>query len=635
MQSSIHTLSCGTILHGHSYNYQIKGVLGHGAFGITYLASICLKGELGILNSNVSVAIKEFFLQDVSARSSSGDIYEPSPNSIAYKYGKKFKKEALNLARLNHQNIVKVLESFEENNTYYYVMEYIEGSSLDAYILEKGGLPEKEALQYVEEIGKALQYMHSQKMLHLDLKPKNIMRRTDNTLFLIDFGLSKQIDKNGEPESSTTIGLGTPGYAPLEQGSQEYGKILAPTLDIYALGATLFKMLTGKTPPKASEILNEGFAEEELRQKHISAQTISAIKKAMAPMRIKRPQTVNEFVALTHSTTNSHTDESAKHTSYNKQHATYQGIAFYYVQDDKLVYFLNDNIYELPLEGKTQVEEIIEKPINPVIVHFNTSLDAFIKKNRQSIQDSRFKVITYRKNLCHYFDVLRFINKYFDNDKTSKIRVTEEIHIASAIPCIIHSNDMPICICSKEEYCIAEYGEGLYEAEYSGVGTTEEHILQEYDVTSPAIPMTDLELYWEFLPKALSIWYSSVIGQISSFAFLDCLPFKVLAGYTLENHVRECSFLCNFYSFPLKRSVTFPGDGDSYFMEIDSRRFIIPLKDYLGYSPETIEITIDISYFLCDIIIEDVKYKKRVKIPLIGLISNSYTEEDTLKTNNK
>ena len=89
-------------------------------------------------------------------------------------------------------------------------MEYIEGSSLDAYILEKGGLPEKEALQYVEEIGKALQYMHSQKMLHLDLKPKNIMRRTDNTLFLIDFGLSKQIDKNGEPESSTTIGLGTP-----------------------------------------------------------------------------------------------------------------------------------------------------------------------------------------------------------------------------------------------------------------------------------------------------------------------------------------------------------------------------------------------------------------------------------------
>lgn len=254
------------------------------------------------------------------------------------------------------------------------------------------------------------------------------------------------------------------------------------------------------------------------------------------------------------------------------------------------------------------------------------------QENRQSIQESRFKVITYRKSRCHYFDVLRFINKYFDNGKTSRIRVAEEIHIASAVPCIIHSNDTPICICSKEEYCIAEYGEGLYEAEYSGVGTPEEHILQEYDVTSPAIPMTDLELYWEFLPKALFIWYSSVIGQISSFAFLDCLPFKVLAGYTLENHIRECSCLCNFHSFPLRRSVTFPGDGESYFMEIDSRRFTIPLKDYLGYPPETIEIIIDISYFLCDIIIKDVKYKKQVKIPLIELISNSYTEEDTLKT---
>lgn len=93
-------------------------------------------------------------------------------------------------------------------------MEYIEGSSLDAYILEKGGLPEKEALQYVEEIGKALQYMHSQKMLHLDLKPKNIMRRTDNTLFLIDFGLSKQIDKTENRNQALLLALVLPVMPP-------------------------------------------------------------------------------------------------------------------------------------------------------------------------------------------------------------------------------------------------------------------------------------------------------------------------------------------------------------------------------------------------------------------------------------
>lgn len=76
--------------------------------------------------------------------------------------------------------------------------------------------------------------MHSQKMLHLDLKPKNIMRRTDNTLFLIDFGLSKQIDKTENRNQALLLALVLPVMPPLEQGSQEYGKILAPTLDIYA-----------------------------------------------------------------------------------------------------------------------------------------------------------------------------------------------------------------------------------------------------------------------------------------------------------------------------------------------------------------------------------------------------------------
>lgn len=632
MQNSIHTLPYGTILHGHSYNYQIKETLGHGTFGITYLASICLKGELGTLNCNVQVAIKEFFLQDVSCRKSSGCLFESSINSMAEKYGKKFQKEALNLSQLHHSNIVRVLESFQENNTYYYVMEYIEGSNLDDYILTRKGLPEEEALQYVKKIGGALQYMHSQRMLHLDLKPKNIMRRTDGTLFLIDFGLSKQIDANGEPESSTTVGLGTPGYAPLEQSTQVYERMLAPTLDIYALGATLFKMLTGETPPKASEILNEGFPEDSLRQNHISEQTISAIKKAMNPVRAKRPQTVDAFLSLTNCNKSYHTNESSKTKSYKIQNGTYQGIAVYYVHDGKLIYFLNGNIYELILEERLHIKEVIEKPINPVIVHFNTSLDVFIRKNRQFILESNFKVITYRRNLCHYFDVLRFINRYLENCE-SKTRVTEEVHIASMIPCITNSNDAPICICSKEEYCIAEYGEGLYEAEYSGVGTPDSRILQEHDVTSPCIPIDDLQLYWEFLPKAVFIWYSVVIGNTNSFNFLDCLPLTLLAGYTLGNHIRECSLLIDFSSFPLKRSAKFPGDGESYFIEIDSKRFTIPIRDYLGYKPEIIEIIIEIQHFLSNVTIVDIGCRKQVNIPLIELISNYSTEEETLRTN--
>lgn len=101
-------------------------------------------------------------------------------------------------------------------------------------------------------------------MLHLDLKPANIMRKGNEDLVLIDFGLSKQFNSNGNPETSTKIGLGTPGYAPIEQANfrKEDYSTLPATLDIYALGGTMFKMITGKNPTDASAILNDGFPYE-------------------------------------------------------------------------------------------------------------------------------------------------------------------------------------------------------------------------------------------------------------------------------------------------------------------------------------------------------------------------------------
>jgi formylglycine-generating enzyme required for sulfatase activity/predicted Ser/Thr protein kinase len=293
------TLTINSELKSPKHSYHIEKVLGQGSFGITYLASakMVLQGDLGSIEAAVKVCIKEFFMSDFNTRREDGTVAETTDGSLAQRYGEKFRKEAINLSRLHHQDIVNVVEVFDANNTHYYVMEYIDGVNLDDYIRSMGSLSEQEAIDDIKIIAGAVGYMHGVKMLHLDLKPKNIMRRNkDGKLYLIDFGLSKQYDDRGEPESSTTVGLGTKGYAPIEQGDVMDEKSFQATLDIYALGATFYKMLTGMTPMTPSDILNDGFPEELFTEHHISDKTVSVVKKAMAIARKQRYQNVDEFL---------------------------------------------------------------------------------------------------------------------------------------------------------------------------------------------------------------------------------------------------------------------------------------------------------------------------------------------------
>ena len=286
-------LKKGTTLHGGMYT--IEKTLGRGSFGITYLATAKIPTEsgLGKLDVIAKVAIKEFFMSDVNARKEDGSTVEGSSGSVFTNYRRKFRKEAENLAKLLHPNIVHVFDVFDENGTSYYAMEFLDGGNLDDYIMSQGKLPEKRSLEIVRTIGGALSYMHSKKMLHLDMKPKNVMYSPH--ISLIDFGLSKQYTEDGEPESSTTIGLGTPGYAPVEQSSYRPDGTFPATLDVYALGATMFKMLTGQRPPDASVLLNDGFPSKGFEG--VSAQTVAAVKKAMNPVRKDRFQSVDEFMA--------------------------------------------------------------------------------------------------------------------------------------------------------------------------------------------------------------------------------------------------------------------------------------------------------------------------------------------------
>lgn len=305
------SLAIGTILHGEAYDYKIMDVLGQGTFGITYKAKVEMRGALGRLDSNMYVAVKEFFMKEVNGRENSSVTSGSTSNGgLFYYYRDKFEREARNLSTLSHPNIVKVLEAFHANGTTYYSMEYIDGISLDKKIAQspQGRMPLTEAIETLKQISAAIAFMHSRNMLHLDVKPGNVMMRKDGTAVLIDFGLSKQYTSDGEPESSTKVGAGTPGYAPIEQASYHEGKGFPTMMDVYALGGTLFKMLTGQRPPEASEILNEGFPTDSLRQLFIPDNIVNSISKAMAPLKKDRWQTVDEFVK--------HLDEHGEHSIY-------------------------------------------------------------------------------------------------------------------------------------------------------------------------------------------------------------------------------------------------------------------------------------------------------------------------------
>ena len=285
------TLQPGSTLQNGKY--EIQRVLGQGGFGVTYLAL-----QQGL---NRIVAIKEFFMENFCVRNADTHhvtIATEGSREFVERYRNKFLKEARNIAKLDHPNIVSIIDVFEENSTAYYVMKYAQNGSLDDKVKREGHLSEAEATRYILKIANALRFVHQHKMTHLDVKPANILLSDNDEPWLIDFGLSKQYDtKTGEQTSSTPLGF-SPGYAPIEQYMAGGAGTFSPESDIYSLGATFYKLLTGNTPPDASTIANDGLPVQALKEKGVSQQTIYAIFQAMEPLRKDRLHGMDRFINL-------------------------------------------------------------------------------------------------------------------------------------------------------------------------------------------------------------------------------------------------------------------------------------------------------------------------------------------------
>lgn len=296
-------LPVGTLLNGG--RYKIVEHLSSGGFGKTYVVEkVFHKGEL--------YALKEFFIKGINARHENTVIVSNDENEETFNHQKeKFLTEAERLRDVENEHIVRVHDFFSDNGTCYYVMDLIDGESLDNI---KKPVKEEKVWDILDQVLDALSTIHQKKTIenkkeriwvHLDIKPANLMVDKNGKITLIDFGASKQLSAK---DSNSSISMSqisfTKGYAPIEQTSQRVDSI-GPWTDFYALGATLYKLLTEKDSdiPEYSELNDLLYANEDITQafsfpKNISEKMRKLIVWMMNPNRKKRPQSVEEVRAF-------------------------------------------------------------------------------------------------------------------------------------------------------------------------------------------------------------------------------------------------------------------------------------------------------------------------------------------------
>ena len=283
------SLKIGTILHSGMHNYVVRRVLGQGGFGITYLVDTPIK--VGNISVTVPFVIKEHFIATMCERApNSQHVRYSSPVKVAMEAMRRaFVNESTRLQKLGitHDNIVKVNEVFEANNSAYYVMEYLQGCNLEEYVRRQGKLTMAQTAAIMKPICNAVALLHQNKVTHYDIKPANIMMVGEGEQIrpvLIDFGFAKHYDSEGNATSTMCGAAYSLGYSPVEQyrGLNSF----QPTADVYSLAATICFCLTGKRPANAEDVDLDTYSETLLN--YASDVQVYALTKAMEYRPAKR-----------------------------------------------------------------------------------------------------------------------------------------------------------------------------------------------------------------------------------------------------------------------------------------------------------------------------------------------------------
>ena len=277
------TLQAGTVLQ--QGKYMIQRVLGQGGFGITYEGV-----QVGL---NRHVAIKEFFIRDFCQRQDTTVTVtgtETATETVG-QYRHKFIKEAQMIASMsNMPHMITIYDIFEENETAYYVMEFIEGGSLRSLVQANGPLSQERAVAVTIQVAQALATLHQRKVMHLDVKPDNVLLRAEDDIVLIDFGVSKHYDQRGSATTVTPVGY-SKGFAPVEQYREGGVDRFSPATDVYSLGATLYYLISGQTPPEATALIDDPLP----RLSGVSDDVWHVISRAMQSSRKARYQSAQEM----------------------------------------------------------------------------------------------------------------------------------------------------------------------------------------------------------------------------------------------------------------------------------------------------------------------------------------------------